>query len=127
MNQEPKLSRGKRLLLKLISILFGFAFWYLFMHHQIGYQQIDAQLCFHDIPEEMSIKAPATVEIMARGNHRALHEIDHDVLSFHIDASKLAEGENEIALKDHQLFLPEHTQLLSCNPSTILVYVQKKT
>ena len=126
MNQKNHLSRGKRLLLKAASLFLGFALWQFFMNHQIGYKQLHSQLSFHDMPATTCIKAPDSVEITVRGTESAINSIDRETLAFHIDASRLHEGENLITLTEHQLFLPERTELLTCTPSTILVYVQKK-
>jgi hypothetical protein len=126
MKTKNNLCRTNLLLLKLISLLFGFAFWYLFIHQQIGYEQRVIPLCFHDLPPDLLIKAPEIIQITVRGKRTDLYSLENNNLAFHIDARKLKKGNNTITLQDHQLYLPEHLTLLSCSPSTILVCVYDK-
>jgi hypothetical protein len=121
-----KRMKNNNILLKLASLMFGFAFWYLCMHHTTGYQQLLVPLSFHDIPNNVVIDAPETVAITVRGNRAVFHTLDREVLVFHINASNLNKGENTIRLSDQPLFLPEQLRLLNCSPSTILVYVHDK-
>lgn len=119
--QNPKKSRN--LLLKLISLIFGVACWYIVMHEQDNYQQMNVPISFHDIPSNVIIKAPEMVEITVRGKRIDLHNLDTEALAFHIDARLLKKGNNNLSLSPDQLFLPDHVSLLNCSPSTILVYM----
>jgi len=122
--QNPR--KSKNFLLKLVSLLFGFAFWYLFTHEQQSYQQIAVPISFHDIPSDFLIKAPETIEITIRGKRIDLHNLNAESLAFHINAGSLKKGKNSLSLSTDHLFLPDHVSLLNYSPSTILVYVHDK-
>lgn len=97
------------------------------MYQHTQYQQFRIPLSFHDIPEDLTINAPESVDITLHGKRVDFHYLDHDSLAVHIDASKLKKGENCIKLSEQQFFLPEPLKLLNISPSTILIFIQEKT
>jgi len=124
MDKQNK-QKNKNLLIKLISLLFGFSCWFLFMHQQNIYRHIMVPLCFDDIPPHMSVAAPEMVEITLCGKRIDLHTIDPDTLGFHINAKSLKKGKNRLSLSADQIFLPDQVSLLNYAPSTILVYMHE--
>jgi len=118
--------RNSNLTLKLLSLFFGFTFWYLFMHQHTESEQIKVPLSFHDIPDGIIIDAPETVDITVYGKWADFHYLDYENLAIHIDASKLKKGPNRVSLSKEYLFLPEQLTLLKSSPSTILIVVHEK-
>ena len=126
MKQKNRMHINSTIPIKLVSLLFGFAFWYLFMQQQTQYRQIAVPLCFHDMPASITIEAPEIAEITVSGKRSDFTSLDTDTLAFHIDASRLKKGDNNIPLTAYQFFLPDQIRLLSSTPSSILVYVHDK-
>ena len=126
MKQKNRMSTNSTITIKVISLLFGFAFWYLFMQQQTQYRQISVPLCFYDIPAYITLEAPELAEITVSGKRSDFTLLDSDTLAFHIDASILKKGNNTISLNAYQLSLPDQIKLLNCAPSSILVYVRDK-
>lgn len=124
--KKPNSKKNKNLLLKIISLILGFSCWYLFMYQQYIDQQIMIPVSFHNLPKDKSIIAPELVEITIRGKRADIYGIDSTTSSFHINAKSLKIGNNKIPILPDQFSLPEHISLLSCRPSTILVYMYKK-
>ena len=118
--------RWNGIILKVVSLIFGCAFWYMFMQHQVGFHQFSVPVCFHDVPEDISIEAPELIDIIIRGKQSELKKLKKTPLAFHVDAHQLKKGKNNIHLSKKYLFLPEQFRLLNHSPSTILVYVNKK-
>jgi len=118
--------RWNGILLKVVSLVFGCAFWFMFMQQQVGFHQFSVPVCFHDVAKDISIEAPELIDIIVRGKQAELKKLKKAHLAFHVDASQLQIGKNDIHLSKKYLFLPEQFRLLNYSPSTILVYVSEK-
>lgn len=127
MNLKKNLLTGSSIPLKLLSLFFGFSFWYLFMQKNHDYQQLIVPISFYNIPSDVIISAPEMATITVNGKRIDIYTLDTNALAFHINARLLKKGKNSISLLADQLFLPDHVSLLSCSPSTILVYVDERS
>jgi len=117
---------NKHILLRLISLIFGFMCWYVFMHQQDVDRQVRIPISFHNIPQNMAIIAPEIAAITVRGKRIDIHALDPNTNSFHIDATSLKKGNNQLLLSADKIFLPNQVSLLNSSPSTILVYMHEK-
>jgi hypothetical protein len=127
MNLKKNLLTGSNLPLKLLSLFFGFSFWYLFMQKYDDHQQLTVPISFYNIPSDVIISSPEMATITVHGKRIDIRTIDMSELAFHINAQLLKKGKNSISLLADQLFLPDHVSLLSSSPSTILVYVDERS
>ncbi|TET06515.1 hypothetical protein E3J79_01575 [Candidatus Dependentiae bacterium] len=125
MNPKKNLLTGSSIPLKLLSLFFGFSFWYIFIQEYHDYQQVMVPISFYNISSDVIISAPEMATITVHGKRIDIHTLDTSTLAFHFNAQLLKKGKNSIPLLADQLFLPDHVSLLNCSPSTILVYVDK--
>ncbi len=104
----------------------GFGCWYIVLHQHYQYRHIMIPISFDNIPDNMTLSAPELAEITVHGKRNDLCSLEHEGISFHIDAQALKIGKNNVSLYHEHLFLPEYISLLNCTPSTILVYMHEK-
>ena len=107
--------------LKLVSLMLGYTFWYIFSHAHNTTLWIQVPLCFYNLPDHTSIQAPEQVSIKVQGKRSLLRAMDFDQLAIHVNASKLKQGKNVLAFNQESLFLPESINLLHYSPSNPIV------
>lgn len=109
--------------LKLISLLLGYTFWYIFGNSHTSTAWITIPLCFYNVPEAQTIRAPETISVKVAGKRSDLRSLDPEQLAIHINAEKLKLGRNLISITDEALFLPESIKLVHYNPSNPTVEI----
>jgi len=112
----------KNIPLKLLSFIFGFLLWALFIVAHVEYHDIVIPLSFYGSKKSETIDSPHFVVASLVGKRIDCNILQKKNLTVHIDASRLEKGENRVNLYEQQLFLPESLKLLNYTPSSILVY-----
>jgi hypothetical protein len=69
----------------------------------------------------MMVKAPETVTLKIMGKRSALCALDVDQLAIHINAARLNNGTNPVAITEQSLFLPESIKLVHYSPSNMTI------
>ena len=95
------------LTLKVISLIMGFTFWFVWSDKQPTSCRVDVPLCVYNVPENAEFQAPETVKIQLSGKLKDLYDLDLDNLAVHIDGSTLHQGNNQCIVKNEQLLMPD--------------------
>jgi hypothetical protein len=103
--------------LKVISLLLGYTFWYIFGNSHSTTVWITVPLCFYNIPIATTIKGPDTISVKLCGKRSELCALESDQLAVHIDAQQFVQGKNRISLSEQSIFLPASIKLVHYNPS----------
>lgn len=123
-------SRSKRtsrnIPLKVISLLLGYTFWYIFGNSHTTSAWITIPLCFYNIPELTTVRAPETVSVKIAGKRSYLRTLDTKELAIHVNAAQLHNGKNLLAITPETIFLPESIKLVHYFPSNPTVELVKK-
>lgn len=109
------------LTLKVISLIMGFTFWFVWSDKQPTSCRVDVPLCVYNVPEHAAFQAPETVKVELCGKLKDLYDLDLDNLAIHIDGSTLHEGNNQCIVKNEQLLIPDDVKMTHCAPSNIMI------
>ncbi len=112
--------------LKLISVLLGYTFWYIFGNSHTTTAWITIPLCFYNIPAQQSIQAPETLSVKIAGKRTDLRSLDTNELAIHVNAAHLREGKNVLTITPDTIFLPESIKLVHYSPSNPTVELIKE-
>ena len=112
--------------LKIISLLLGYTFWYIFGNSHTANAWITAPLCFYNVSEKTIIKAPETISLKVAGKRSDLRALDPEQFAIHVNASQLNLGRNLITITDDTLFLPVSIKLVHYTPSNPTVELYEK-
>ncbi len=112
--------------LKLISLLLGYTFWYIFGNSHTTTAWITIPLSFYNIPTQNSIRAPETLSVKIAGKRTDLRSLDTNELAIHVNASHLREGKNALTITPETIFLPESIKLVHYSPSNPTVELIRK-
>lgn len=105
--------------LKLISLLLGYAFWYIFSSAHTMSIWLTIPVCFYAMPEQMKITGPEQITLKIAGKREYLRSLDLKSLAAHINAQQLSVGLQKITINEDMLFLPDTIKLVHCYPITI--------
>jgi len=111
--------------LKIISLFFGYSFWYIASIHQPILFTTCVPLCFITTHNSYSLKAPEYVTVTLEGKRLDLYMLDASSLCAHTDISHLSPGTHAIILNEKNLFLPHSIKLLHYKPSNLTVTLEK--
>lgn len=109
--------------LKVLALIFGYTLWQTMSTSHKVKVSLRAPISFYN-EQNLTIDAPESIMVSLQAHRGTLYELTRD-LAVHIDAKTLSEGNNTIALNQHNLFLPEAVKLLNCKPSTVTISVLK--
>ncbi len=112
--------------LKVISLLLGYTFWYIFGNSHTTTAWITIPLCFYNVQKENSVKAPEMLSLKIAGKRTVLRSLDARDLAIHVDAARLQEGKNLLTITPETIFLPESIKLVHYSPSNPTVELIKK-
>lgn len=111
--------------LKIISLILGYTFWYIFGSSHTSTAWITIPLYFYNVPEEKSIKAPETLSAKISGKRSELRMLDTKELAIHINAQQLHDGKNLLTITPEIIFLPDSIKLVHYCPSNPTVELIK--
>jgi len=112
--------------IKIVSLILGYSFWYIFSQSHITKIWIDVPICFYQKPENIKIDAPEKIRIQLSGKRSDMYTIDMKTIAFHINMQDTTLGIQALKLSQEQLFLPDSIKLARYSPSNIMMYVTKK-
>ncbi len=117
MTSQAKKTTWRNTSLKIISLLLGYTFWYIFGHSHTSTAWITVPLCFYNVPKHNVIKGPEAVSLKITGKRSVLRALDIEQLAIHINVEQLHEGKNLLAFNEDSIFLPESIKLVHYSPS----------
>ena len=112
--------------IKLVALLLGYSFWYIFSQSHTIRIRVNVPVCFYNIPNALDIQCKDTVKVELFAKRADLYTIDRDTLAFHIDAHNCHRGDMVIKLTQEQLLLPETIRMARCYPSNIAACITEK-
>lgn len=116
-----KKTLARNIILKIISLIFGYALWHIVSQHQTITVTHPAALFFYNIPTNYQINAPEIVAIKLQGKRKHLDLIDPNKLAIHINGQELYLGEQPLIMNEKKLFLPEIIKLVHYSPTIITI------
>lgn len=111
--------------LKCISLLLGFWFWYIASNNHIVTIQLSIPLCFTGLSQHHTIHAPETINVTLRAKRTDIYALSYDSLAIHKNIETLFPGKYGILIEKQDLFLPEQVQLIDYKPSTIIITIEE--
>jgi hypothetical protein len=109
--------------LKVISLILGYTFWYIFGNSHTSTAWVTVPLCFYNVATTQTVHAPETISLKIAGKRSDLRALDPEQLAIHINAEQLHSGRNLITLTDEALFLPNSIKLVHYTPSNPTVEI----
>lgn len=107
-------------LLKIVALIFGYAFWLILAQNQSLQIVQKIPLSFYTPQSELKINAPIEVEINLLGKRHDLQKIDLANLGAHIDISHITQaGIYPMQIDTGHIFLPNNVKLLYYTPVMI--------
>lgn len=126
MKNMKKIIVTSNLMLKALSLIMGYTFWFIWSQTQTISYDFDVPLCVYNVPEHAEFKAPEKVKVQLAGTLQDFHNLDLDNLAIHIDGATLREGANQCVVKNEQLFVPDTIKMVHYAPSNILISYNNK-
>lgn len=108
--------------LKIISLFFGYSFWYIATFNQIIMFNVRASLFFAS-SDHYAIDAPEFINVTIQGKRSHLYALNDQSLGVHIDIKNLSQGTHTITLTKKNLFLPRYIKLVDYQPSDITITI----
>lgn len=105
------------LILKIVSLLLGFASWSLLSNYELENQWVEIPICFYNIPGNMKVDcAQEKIKVQIAGKSKDLAHCDANSLALHINATDFKPGKQHICPSSDQLFLPNSVKLVHYKP-----------
>jgi hypothetical protein len=123
-----KIGMSSNHVLKIFSVILGYSFWVIMAQNQKINTILNIPVCFYDLKENISIKAPHTNCISIVGNRSDLKNMHKpEFASIHINASGFDKaGDYMIALKDSDIIMQDSkVKLLNYYSENILVNIKE--
>jgi len=112
--------------IKLVALILGYSFWYIFSQSHTARIWVDIPICFYNIPKELDIQCKERVKTELCAKRADLYTIDRNTLAFHIDANNCTIGDMVMKLSEAQLLLPESIKMVRCYPNNIAAHITEK-
>ena len=125
MTVQIKKQRRRNNFLKLVSLIIGATFWYIFGNMNTTTTWITAPLYFYNVPEHATIKAPESVSLKIMGKRSEIRMLDLEQVAIHINAQRLQVGPNKLVCDQETMFLPETIKLVHYLPSNPIIELCK--
>jgi len=103
------------------SVIIGATLWAILTESHQTQLQVNVPVCFYNVPEQCSIKAPERVMVTLMGKITDLRHLIVDELAIHINAEQLAPGLNSIDMTSQHLLLPPTINLVKYKPIHLLL------
>jgi len=113
--------------LKLFSLVLGYIGWSIISQSHTDDVWIEVPICFSQTQQVARIKSPETVKVNLSGKRSDLRSLDTKTTAVHIDTRDLKNGEQNVALSEHQLLLPETVRVTGWAPTHVRVNVEKNS
>lgn len=104
------------LVLKIVSLLLGFALWYIISQAFNSSVWLTVPVCIDNSPAEFTLTAADQIRVCIGGTRADIRALDIATLSLHIDGTQLHAGDNATLITTEKLFLPPSIKLLNYDP-----------
>jgi hypothetical protein len=106
--------------LKIVALIFGYAFWLILAQNQSLQIMQKIPLSFYTTKSDLKITAPTEIELNLLGKRRDLQKIDPASLGTQIDISHITKaGIYPVQIETGHIFLPNNVKLLYYTPVMI--------
>lgn len=112
---------------KCTSLYFGYMLWSAISSFSGTTMSIDIPLCFYNVPQNIMLSAPESINVEIQGKKNKLVYIHKKTIAAHIDAQSFQSGPYAIKIENDNLHLPADIKVSRCSPHNIVVYAQKKS
>jgi hypothetical protein len=102
--------------LKISSCIIGFILWSILNESYRAHLTLAVPVCFYNVPEKCTINCPEEAQVTLSGTPAQVRNLDQQTVALHIDAQKLEEGTNTVALTTKNLLLPQELSLVKYKP-----------
>jgi len=128
----PKLSLkdrlGKNLIPKFVTLLLVILCWLLINARQGGVQAVTAQVKFHNLPENLTLKndLPAELDVQLKVLSTLFNSSKKLDIAADIDLAAIHEGTNSITVDGKALQLPLGVSVIKITPAVLTITAEKK-
>ncbi|MFC1841886.1 hypothetical protein ACFLYA_02330 [Candidatus Dependentiae bacterium] len=112
--------------IKIISLIFGYSFWYLLSQSHVANIWFTVPICFYNVQDDIQIETTEKIKVQLSAKREDLYTVEQDNLAFHIDAQDTKIGNTVIKLQEKQLLLPNAIKMVKCYPTNIAISVEKR-
>ena len=106
--------------LKIVALIFGYAFWLILAQNQSLQIMQKIPLSFYTTKSDLKITAPTEIELNLLGQRHDLQKIDPSSLGTQIDISHITKaGIYPVQIETNHIFLPNNVKLLYYTPVMI--------
>ena len=117
---KSKKNLGRNSLLKIVALLFGYAFWLILAQDQLIQITPIIPLSFYTPENNFKISAPHELTIGITGKRLDLQKLNLHNIGAHIDLSDLTKaGTYQLQVTTENIFLPNYVKLLYYHPVMI--------
>ncbi len=109
--------------LKIISFVLGFTFWFSLSRSYITTSTYTVPVAVYGLASNYNLNAPESVQVTLRGRRADLAALHPQHVAVHVDGSQLHVGNNNLIISNATLFLPEHINVLSYIPLVNVITV----
>lgn len=113
---------------KMVTFLLVFVSWLILTAREGGLQTVNAQVKFHNLPENLVLKAgaPEEVEVQLKVLSSLFTSSKKLEVAADLDLSKIREGTNNLQVDSKAFQLPLGVSVIRVNPATLRVVAEKK-
>jgi len=113
---------------KIVTFLLVFVSWLILTAREGGLQTVNAQVKFHNLPENLILKAgaPEEVEVQLKVLSTLFAASKKLEVAADLDLSRIREGANSLQIDSKAFQLPLGVSVVRVNPSTLKVVAEKK-
>ncbi len=113
---------------KLVTFLLVFVSWLILTAREGGLQTVNAQVKFHNLPENLVLKAgaPEEVEVQLKVLSNLFTSSKKLEVAADLDLSRIREGANNLHIDSKAFQLPLGVSVVRVNPATLRVEAEKK-
>lgn len=111
-------------LLKIASLIFGYAFWIMLAQLQVIELNLKVPLSFYGLQNNLKVDVQEDIEVHLTGKRIDFYKLDMSKIAVHVNLDNIKEnGKYNIKLLSENIFLHNKIKLLSYSPSNLLIQV----
>jgi hypothetical protein len=110
-------------LLKVSSLIIGYALWFPLSESCTIQVTHRVPVCMYNVPSTLTLQAPETVQITLCGKRKDIKALALKDLAVHINGTQLRAGPNPVDVSPTTLFLPDQVKLVSYTPAPSIIQV----
>lgn len=114
-------------LLKISSIIFGYAFWIMLAQVQTIELNIKLPISFYNLPANLKINSPENIQVNLSGKRSDFYNLDITKLAVHINLEHISkDGNYNINVTPENIFLHNKIKLLNYVPANFMIEICNK-